>query len=125
MNNSCTIDLHDELSEIKTPAIGLYDENFMKRVENSCDVYRNVKIAGLFLSLTISSITAMQDPWFFESMRRDATVTAWSYQEVIGHIISRSEALRISRKILEQAERERLEIAEFEATRGIHWEIET
>ena len=37
------------------------------------------------------------------------------YQEVLGRFISRAEALRIAREILEQAERERLVIAEYEA----------
>ena len=41
---------------------------------------------------------------------------------VIGRFISRAEALRIARKILEQAERERLIFAEYEAARGIQWE---
>ena len=36
--------------------------------------------------------------------------------------ISRLEALRITTTILEEAERERLEIAEWEASRGIYWE---
>jgi hypothetical protein len=42
--------------------------------------------------------------------------------KVIGRFISRAEALRIARKILEQAERERLIFAEYEAARGIQWE---
>ena len=42
--------------------------------------------------------------------------------KVIGRFISRAEALRIAREILEQAERERLVIAEYEAARGIQWE---
>lgn len=42
--------------------------------------------------------------------------------KVISRFISRAEALRIARKILEQAERERLIFAEYEAARGIQWE---
>ena len=45
-------------------------------------------------------------------------------EDVIGRPISRVEALRIVRQILEQAERERIEMAEFEAARGIQWEDE-
>ena len=40
------------------------------------------------------------------------------YQEVLGRFISRAEALRIAREILDRAERERLDIAEYEAARG-------
>jgi len=43
-------------------------------------------------------------------------------QEVLGRSITRAEALRIAREILEQAERERLIFAEYEAARGIQWE---
>lgn len=41
-----------------------------------------------------------------------------------GRRVSRSEALRIVQAIGERAERERLEAAEQEAARGIHWEDE-
>ena len=40
----------------------------------------------------------------------------------IGRPISRAEALEISRQVLENAERERMEFAEWEAQRGIHGE---
>jgi len=40
----------------------------------------------------------------------------------VGRFISRTEALRIAREILEMAERERLVFAEYEAARGIQLE---
>ncbi|MDP3964632.1 MAG: hypothetical protein Q8Q20_03185 [bacterium] len=79
------------------------------------------KVAGLAISLAVSPVTAIPDPWLLERKRRDAVVTVSIYQEVIGRFISRLEALRIARQILKQAERERLVIAEFEAVRGIQW----
>jgi hypothetical protein len=45
--------------------------------------------------------------------------------DVIGRPISRLEALRIAAMILEEAERERSEVAAWEASRGIHWEART
>ncbi len=69
-----------------------------------------------------SPVTAIADPWLYEKRRRDAVVTMSVYQEVIGRIVSRSEALRLARQILINAERERLAVAEFEAARGIKWE---
>lgn len=57
-----------------------------------------------------------------EVLRGDAMVTMSIHQEVLGRFISRAEALRIARGILDQAERERLVIAEYEAARGIQWE---
>ena len=40
----------------------------------------------------------------------------------IGRPISRKEAMRIARQVLEKAERERIELAEREAERGLDWE---
>lgn len=46
------------------------------------------------------------------------------HNEGIGKVISQTEALHIVRNILENAEKERLKIAEYEAERGIQWENE-
>jgi hypothetical protein len=81
-----------------------------------------VRVAGLAVSLAISPVTTMSDPWLNERRRRDAVVTVSIYQEFLGRFISRSEALRLARQILEQAEQERLVIATLEAARGINWE---
>lgn len=78
----------------------------------------------IFLCLAASSITAISDPWLVERRRRDNAITISVYQEVIGKRISRSEALRIARMVLEQAEKERLDYMEFEAARGIQWRDE-
>lgn len=53
-----------------------------------------------------------------KSHRKDPQI----YQE-IGRFVSRTEALKIARQILEEAERERIAIADFEAARGIKWEM--
>lgn len=42
---------------------------------------------------------------------------------ILGRPISRSEVLRITAQILEQAERERLELASREAKQGIQYEV--
>lgn len=76
------------------------------------------KIAAFIFAT--SSITAMADPWLLEKQRREAVITVSSYQKYV-HLISRAEALRITRKILEQAEHERIAIADWEAERGIQW----
>jgi hypothetical protein len=84
---------------------------------------RLVQVAGLFLAIAAPPATAVPDYWFFEKRRRDASSFAWILEEVIGRPISRAEALRIASQILERAERERLELAEWEAKRGIQWEV--
>ena len=77
---------------------------------------------ALFAFWAISPVTSIADPWLYDKRRRDAVVTMSVYQEVIGRIVSRSEALRLAQQILINAERERLAVAEFEAARGIQWE---
>jgi hypothetical protein len=42
----------------------------------------------------------------------------------VGRAISRAEALQGVREILERAERERMELADREAARGIQWDDE-
>jgi hypothetical protein len=79
------------------------------------------QIAGLSFLVAFSPMTAIPDPWLLERRRRDAAITISVFQEVYGRAISRIEALRIARQIIEQAEKERLAIADFEAARGIHW----
>lgn len=54
-------------------------------------------------------------------MSEDCIIAMPIYQEVLGCFISRDEALRIASEILEQAEQERLVVAEYEAARGIQW----
>ncbi len=82
---------------------------------------RRLRSVGLLLSITLSPLTAITDPWL-DDRRRQTQATACVVIESIGHRrISRDEALRIARQILERAERERIEIAEWEANRGIQW----
>ncbi len=117
MNSAYTVDLRDSGLAPQTSATGPWQE----RNERPLNVFRMVRVAGFVLSLAISPLTVIPDPWLMERKRRDAVVTASIYQETIGRFVSRREALRIARQILEQAERERLAVAEFEATRGVQW----
>lgn len=87
----------------------------------SNNIYRNMITVGLSLLMTFSPITSLADPWSIEKNQRDAVVTMTIYHDVIGRSISRNEALRLSRQILEQAEKERLQIAELDAAVGIQW----
>ncbi|QLA17177.1 hypothetical protein [Desulfolutivibrio sulfoxidireducens] len=86
------------------------------------DVGGLTKAFGLAISLMVSPITVIVDPWQAEKRKRDATVTMSIYKEIFGRIVSRAEALQIAREILESAERERLYFADYEAARGIQWE---
>lgn len=122
MNSARTIDLFDRGSEIPVPATGAWEQSYGRPSETSWTMSRFAKSAGLLFYLITSSLTTMPDPWIIEKRRRDAVVTISIYKEIIGRPISRIEALRMARQILEQAERERLAFCEFEATRGIQWE---
>jgi hypothetical protein len=74
----------------------------------------------LSLTLGLSPLTSVADPWLDERRRRDSTVTV-----VIPsggpQVITRSQALQLAREILLQAEARRLEAARWEAERGIDW----
>jgi hypothetical protein len=124
VNRAFTVDLFDIGPTSQAPSTGSWREGHEKHRERSFNLSRMAQIAGLALSLAVSSISAMPDPWLLEKRRRDAVVTVSIYQQFIGSLISRSEALLISRQILEQAERERLAVAEYEASRGIQWGVE-
>ena len=122
MNSAYTVGVQDRVPESRTIETSLWDENCARRTAaNLWGILRIRKIAGILLPLAVSTITAIPDPWLIEKRRRDTVITMSIFQEAIGHAISRSEALLIARQILEQAEQERLALAEFEATRGLQW----
>ncbi|MBM4349941.1 MAG: hypothetical protein FJ106_08655 [Deltaproteobacteria bacterium] len=125
MNSAYTVDLQGRPPESRAIETGPWSETYIRRRSmNLWGILRITKIAGILLPLAVSTITAIPDPWLIEKRRRDTVVTVSIFQEVIGHAISRSEALIIARQILEQAEHERLALAEFEAARGIQWSDE-
>ena len=123
MNNSCTtVDAFGEcnIPEIhKTDSWQGWDVFLSSKTKNLARFARNIGIAAF---ITLSPVTAIHDPWLLEKRRRDAVVTIPVYKEILGRAVSRSEALKLARQILIDAERERLAIAEFEAIRGIQWE---
>lgn len=121
MNSASTADLYEIKQVPKASASGFWRAGHGKQYEKIFDLSRVVLHAGFVLALAISPNTVITDPWLKERRRRDAAITMSIYQEVIGRFISRTEALQIARQILEQAELERLETADFEAARGIHW----
>ena len=123
MNSVRTIDLLDRGSTAETPATGFWRESYERHPKKAFDLFRMTRAAGLFFSLAASPVTAMPDPWLIERRQRDAVVTVSIYRELIARFVSRTEALRIAREILGQAERERLAFSEVEATRGIQWGV--
>lgn len=122
MNSTYTID-HSQKNQIpEILATGFWRETHTQWPGKFFNLPQIAKVAGLAISLAVSPVTAISDPWLAERRRRDAVVTMSIYQETLGRFISRAEALRIAREILDQAERERLIFAEYEAARGIQWE---
>lgn len=122
MNSTYTVD-HLYKSQIPdAPSTDFWHESHAEQSGKFLDLPHIAKVVGLAFLLAVSPVTAIIDPWLVERRRRDAVVTMSIYQEVLGRFISRAEALRIAREILDRAERERLVIAEYEAARGIQWE---
>ncbi len=76
----------------------------------------------MVLVTVASPATAVPDYWFLDRRRLDASTIALVLDGVIGRPISRTEALQIARQIIESAEQERIQLAEWEAKRGIQWE---
>lgn len=118
-NDFTTIDLQTESFAADISASGSWSKSFVKRPEASW--WRLVQL-GVLLSIAASPATAVPDYWFFER-RRDPSATVRWVLEAIGQAISRMEALEIARQILNEAERERLVFAEWEAKGGIQWEL--
>ena len=123
-SDPATIDLETESEETDMSASGRWSESFVKRPDTPWMIGRLGQIAGMVLAIAASPATATTDYWFLERHRRDSSTVTWVLQSVIGRPISRVEALRIAESILERAERERMELAEWEAKRGIQWEEE-
>ncbi|MEF3697299.1 hypothetical protein [Desulfolutivibrio sp.] len=101
-----------------------WDQGYYNKTP-ALDVGGLTKAFGLAISLMVSPITVIADPWQAERRKRDATVTMSIYKEIFGKSVSRTEALQISMRILERAELERLYFADEEAARGIQWEIDS
>ena len=98
-----------------------WDESDAKQSKNAFRLSRMTTVAALAFALSFAPSTVVADPWLMEKRQRDAVVTMSVYKEIIGRLITRSEALMIADQILEQAEKERLAIAEIEAANGIQW----
>lgn len=121
-SGSATMDLQIAAAETDVSASGLWSESYVKRPDAIWRIPRLALIAGVVLAIATSPATAIPDFWFWERRQRDVSTVAWVLEGVIGRPVSRAEALRISRHILERAERERMQLAEWEAKRGIQWE---
>lgn len=119
--SASNIEYDDYGQMLQTSATNAWTGNCLKQNGKSFDFYKKAKVAGFFFAFAISPLTAMVDPWLIERHRRDAAVTMSIYQDIIGRFISRKEALRLSVQILKNAEKERYQLIEFEAARGIQW----
>ncbi len=120
-NDHASMDLQIGSPETDVSSSGVWSGSYAKRPETIWKIGRFGQVAGMVLAIAASPATAISDYWFWERQRRDVSTAAWVLEAVIGRAISRAEALRIARQILERAERERIEIAEWEARRGIQW----
>ncbi|MGH8615951.1 MAG: hypothetical protein ACREYF_29055 [Gammaproteobacteria bacterium] len=121
-NDLATIDLQTVSVGTDLSASGALSEGFAKRPESPWTIGQLVQVAGIALAIAASPATAIPDYWFFER-RRDASTVAWIIENLVGRPISRADALRIASQILERAERERMELSEWEAKRGIQWDV--
>jgi hypothetical protein len=114
---------NEELQE--TSSIDFLSENIESNRAKQNPLRKKIAyvMAVPFALATISSATSIKEvPWVVEKVRRDSVMTVSTYQEIVRRHVSRAEALRISRQILENAEQERLELADREAGHEAVWE---
>ena len=76
-------------------------KSFESSTNNAFDLKRLA--ATVAIAFFVSPMTVLRDPWLQERRQRSAVITSSIYQDIIGRLISRSEALRIARNILEKA----------------------
>jgi len=121
-SGSATKDLQIGSTETDVSASGLWSQSYVTRPDTIWRLPRFVLVAGVVLGIAASPATAIPDLWSWERRRRDASVVTWVSPRLSGRPISWAAALLLSRTILERAERERAEIVEWEAKRGMQWE---
>ena len=120
--DAATTDLLVEQSETEFSSSGSWSKSNVDSQENTWKSSRLAPIAGMLLAIAATAPTAIYDIWLWDRRRRDASSVSLVFGNVIGRSISRTEALRIVRQIIERAEQERIQLAELEAVRGIQWE---
>jgi len=124
VTDTLTANLKVEPPGIDEMESGCSSEPYRGRVGTGYDIMRWGRIAGLALTIMASPATAVPDIWSIERRRRDVTTVVCTVQTAVGRHITRQEALSIARRVLVDAEEQRRIIAEFEAARGINWEVE-
>lgn len=125
MNNYIsTVDLHTDSKDMTFSASEIGRESIGIPIHQTMigGILGYIAKTGIILAVAVSPATATPDIWFSEKRRRDTSTVAVFFEGVIARRISFAEARRIAQKILEQAERKRIEFAEWEASRGIQWE---
>ena len=117
-----TLDRRTGQSETNISLSGFWSESYDQIWEKTIsNMPWHPEIKELVLTYSASPVTAVPN-YFFGDIRRDASTVSRGFKGVIGKPVSRTEALQISRQIIERAERERIQLAEGEAMRGIQWE---
>lgn len=118
-----TVDFETGLPDTDASSLGVWggydDKNRPVVVSNAG---RNWSSSGRVLIIAVPAATAVPDFWFWERWKRVASTAPWVSEGMIGRSISRSDALRVARQIIERAEQERIQFAEWESERGILWE---
>lgn len=120
MTDSCTIEVRDTIQEVDVSATGFWSDNVTKRPENLWAIPGWGQIAEYVFSIA-SPATAIPGIWALEQQEQAASSAMYPIHVTIGRPISRTKALQIAQRILEQAERERIELAKSEAAGGVQW----
>ena len=123
MNNDlATLDLQEELSEAGISSSENWSKSYVEKGPATIRKFaRPRQVEEINLTISASPATAL-DHWFWDRRGNDVSTATLAFGSVIDRPISRAEALRVARQIIECAEQERIQLAEWEAERGIQWE---
>lgn len=116
-----TVDLQTGSTETDVSSSGAWSESFVKRPETPWLV--GLMLAGgMCLAVAAPPATPVQDHWFFEGRRRNASTVMLVSERVFGRPITMQRAREIALQLMHEIEQERLRVAEIQATRVIDLE---
>jgi len=124
VTDSRTVDIGISPYKTEFSASGHWSLDTTRRLDRALPWHRAGKIKTLVFALLSASATAIYDPWHEKRVSGDVITVERLFEQAIGQSISRIEALAIARRVLKEAEDERLRLVELEATRGIQWRDE-
>ena len=113
-----TVDVQTNSTETEDSASNLVIDNPLKRLTPLLNRII-MPITGIMLAISATPTTAVADYWTNEFIERNVITVPWITEKIVRTPISRVEAIRVARNIIERAEYERLTLVKLEAQSGL------